>query len=441
MVDTFERASTLVHAVKNEIVALGDTDMHTSLSKQSTYENAKPPPLKSPGRVYKEDSPPVAKVFQNRKLKSEFSLYGGGDGSKPLMRRRRSFIRYSSSSSGSRRNRKRVDDIALQKALKKTITRKDAIEMSNEWFGTGERPRSIPRDFDLLAYARSGDSDRIYAVISSIWETRRKQKRYLRQIEKQLQRQKSEETLTDAEIESKKAQQWEPPIRFDVDGPRDKKGCSALMIASAYNHLDTVITLYGAGADLELKNNKGYTPLAVAAFFGKVECFQKLLEFGADPTARTNRGDSVLVVAANQICKAKSKKKYLRMLEICKVIIERTEKRWRDGRRYIEEYTKDDDKRMRIYDHRSRLIIQEWVESKGKMMDLHLPPHGLYKACTGTSTRKMENFFSRSHVEVNYWAWFKIILLLLFIVYDFVLNGISRNLSLYIFLYICAYSL
>jgi len=389
----------------------------------------------SSSRSVARESPPVSKVPSSSDLSPVTSLSLDAKS----FPKRAHLIRFRSDSSSSRRSRRR--ERALQKALNKAVTRKDAQELTSQWFGNDEVNESIPKDFDILQCARNGDANQIHSVVASVWATRRKQKEAHREMERIFKRQISDGSLTDTDMESKISSSLEVPIRIDVDHPRDKKGCTALMIASAYNDLRTVITLYGAGANLEAKNIKGYTPLAVAAFFCKVECFEKLLEFGADPTARTNRGDSVLVVAANQICQAKSEKKYLRALAVCKIIIERTERRWRDGRRYIEEYTEEDDRKRRIYDHRSRRLIQEWVESKGKMMDLHFPPYSLYKSSKQTNTKRMENFFRRSHGEMNYAAWVKITLLLLFIIYDFVLNGISRNLSIYILLYICAYAL
>lgn len=220
----------------------------------------------------------------------------------------------------------------------------------------------------------------------------------------------------------------------------DSKGCSLMSIAASDGYNDMLRMLHGmTNININQQNAKGYTTLSIACFYGKLETVTILLSMGADVKLRNHKKQSCLVVAANKICKANTEETYCKYLNICKVLIERTEQDWQDGRQYIDEYTKADHQDRLITDDRSRVIIQEWIKSKGKMKDLFFPPFDMYKY-SKDGTNLLRYFFKKSHKQVNYFSWLKIIILLAFIVYD-LSNGSSHNIPIYIGLYGLAYFL
>ena len=359
-------------------------------------------------------------------------VHGGNDvkDSPSGLRRRRSLYRFDSDKKRPKRRQSKETQMMID--LKKPSyeeLRKNAREVSSDLFAkSGKRPRSIPKDLDILDCARKGDkANELYYMILNQYRSVGEMKRQIRNL--------SEENLLEDEQLGESAVK-----KYDVDEERDKKGCTALMIASAYNHIETLIVLFGHGAKLEARNSKGYTALAIAAYFGKMDAFNQLLDFGALTTSRTDAKHSVLVIAANQICKATNEEKYNRMLEICKIIIERTESRWVDGKDFIDEYTREDHQEKRIYDPRTRRIIKEWTKSKQFMRDLHKPSFEVYLSCEKKRSMKpIKAFFRESHEKLNVMAMLKTFVLMLFIIYDLVFNGISHNLFIYAILYVLAY--
>lgn len=76
---------------------------------------------------------------------------------------------------------------------------------------------------------------------------------------------------------------------------KDKQGNTALMLAAYRGHVETVRTLIGLGADVDLRNNRDQSPIAGALFKGEAEVVTLLRKAGADldagvPTAREAAG-------------------------------------------------------------------------------------------------------------------------------------------------------
>jgi YD repeat-containing protein len=80
----------------------------------------------------------------------------------------------------------------------------------------------------------------------------------------------------------------------DVQGQRDARGNTALILAAALNRADLLRLLLGsAEADLDARNDDGQTALLAAAQAGAAEAVELLLAAGADPTVVDFYGTSV----------------------------------------------------------------------------------------------------------------------------------------------------
>lgn len=222
-----------------------------------------------------------------------------------------------------------------------------------------------------------------------------------------------------------------------VDAWKDQKGSSALAVAAALNHVDTLLVLYGVGgANLEEANDNGYTPLSIASKYGQLEAVKILLRCGASTSARNSLGETPLTIAANQIVKAAKRKdaqKYKDLLEICHCIVQRSKK---IDNGLIEGYTRDDDKVKRIKNVKSRTLINEWIRSKESMKDSHFPSMSTFRS---SRPKGLKAYFEEQHQDLDLETWAKIVILLMFVYYDFVYG--PRNVKLYLVLYVLAYAL
>ena len=80
--------------------------------------------------------------------------------------------------------------------------------------------------------------------------------------------------------------------QLDPDEQGDKDSC--LGVAAAFGHMDVVLALIEAGADIDYRNKNGSTPLHIAAFFCYPEITKALIDKGADKNAVDNEGGTAL---------------------------------------------------------------------------------------------------------------------------------------------------
>ena len=67
-------------------------------------------------------------------------------------------------------------------------------------------------------------------------------------------------------------------------------GSTPLILATTYDHEETVQLLLDSGANVNARGRDGGTALHAAAFFGRAEIAERLLENGADPEIRDHKG-------------------------------------------------------------------------------------------------------------------------------------------------------
>ena len=79
---------------------------------------------------------------------------------------------------------------------------------------------------------------------------------------------------------------------------RDDIGQTALMGAARNGHVQTVIVLLEAGAEVNVKlHATNWTALLLAAFYGHAKVVKALLAHGADPKVRDSEGKTALAWA------------------------------------------------------------------------------------------------------------------------------------------------
>jgi ankyrin repeat protein len=74
----------------------------------------------------------------------------------------------------------------------------------------------------------------------------------------------------------------------------DNDGVTALHLAAANGHLDSVALLVKRGADTEAKSKEAWTPLVCAVNRGRIDCAAHLLDHGANVDHRTRDGRTAL---------------------------------------------------------------------------------------------------------------------------------------------------
>jgi hypothetical protein len=82
---------------------------------------------------------------------------------------------------------------------------------------------------------------------------------------------------------------------------RDRKGCTALMLAVFSNQAGSARVLLEHGADVNARTPDGWTALMFAAARGRLEIMQLLLAHGADANARSKNGATALQYAGHKI--------------------------------------------------------------------------------------------------------------------------------------------
>ena len=75
---------------------------------------------------------------------------------------------------------------------------------------------------------------------------------------------------------------------------RDKKGYTALIIATQYKYIVIIRLLLDRGADPNISSVYGDTPLIYASFGGRTDIVRLLLRYGADPNIQNRYGETAL---------------------------------------------------------------------------------------------------------------------------------------------------
>jgi len=226
----------------------------------------------------------------------------------------------------------------------------------------------------------------------------------------------------------------ESGIDVDAVGTGGKEeGMTPLVLASMFNQTETVIALYGLGADLDLSDHFGNTPLIVAVKESNVEVVYTLLSSGADFTIRNDDGESAIVIAANRIASADDNADFQIRCDVLRVLVERSVP---DSKTYrLPYYMVEDEKRV---SGKSQELLHEWLRARAKMKDLHKPKLADFKE------KNLVDFFIEAHSKHDRVGWVKVMLLLCFIIYDTYsphLDSTTLTWSLYAFLYYCAFFL
>jgi len=85
----------------------------------------------------------------------------------------------------------------------------------------------------------------------------------------------------------------------DIDFATKPEGCTPLYGALQEGHVEVVIFLINAGADLSKPTAKGETPLHVAVYAKRVDVVRVLVEAGADIDQKSKNGDTPMSLAGN----------------------------------------------------------------------------------------------------------------------------------------------
>eukprot|EP00924_Labyrinthula_sp_SR-Ha-C_P002255 snap_masked-scaffold_19-processed-gene-5.14-mRNA-1 protein AED:1.00 eAED:1.00 QI:0/-1/0/0/-1/1/1/0/460 len=306
----------------------------------------------------------------------------------------------------------------LLQRTNKIITKQDAKRLSNEFFKNHfdddtltlqeslrinqhlsrkvQNPEETQIERILLVYTQKGDETGLHTVIKHIQESHN--------------------------------------LNVNYNRIRDNKGCNLLQIAAAKGLDAAIICFFGyTNIDIEHKNNYGYSALSIACHYGNLRTVQLLLDFGADSNSRNSDGENSLIVAANRILKYKNNKIYEVYLLICKEIIERCDTDVL--------YTKEDKRTKKIRNNKTRMLVEEWIQAKKDLNNLHVPPIEVINAVENETSNRFKEFLLRKNKAWSIWDWLKILVLLVFVAYDMFMNGFSHNIWIYLCLYIAAYFL
>ncbi|GBG26832.1 Ankyrin repeat domain-containing protein 1 [Hondaea fermentalgiana] len=219
---------------------------------------------------------------------------------------------------------------------------------------------------------------------------------------------------------------------IDIDG-KSSSGKTALISAAEHGHVGTVIALFGRGANLEETDLHGNTALLRAASKGHLEVLVMLLSAGASDVARNDKGESAVVLAAAKLADAK-RQTFDQRMQILLTLFERAKPDLETGR--IPQYVASD---SGVIEHRrTRELLEEWSAARALEKDLHLPSQSEFHKCN------LGEFFKTRHASYDMHIWFKVLLLLCFVVYDTYLKHFESSYKTYIVyavLYFGAYSI
>nr|XP_033785571.1 serine/threonine-protein phosphatase 6 regulatory ankyrin repeat subunit A-like [Geotrypetes seraphini] len=81
---------------------------------------------------------------------------------------------------------------------------------------------------------------------------------------------------------------------------KDKRGQTCLHLAAANGHIETIRTLLGHGAEINVTDKNGRSPLHFAAQFGVLDTVRFLIECGASPTLECKEGRMPIQYAAGE---------------------------------------------------------------------------------------------------------------------------------------------